>query len=314
MCGTGAVAERFAQNGYEVVAGDQLYYPCLHARARLLYSETKALAEIGMDYDGMVAHLNSLAPINGFFSQEYGEGGEPSNGRKSRLYFSKVNAGRIDAIRSQIRSWRNEGIPPSICDLLLHDLILATNDVANISGTYGYFRSSLSQASLRALRLTTSALSPPGNHRVVHGSVFETVQDLEVDLLYLDPPYTKRQYAGNYHILETIAMEDEPSPVGDGGLRDWSELSSPFCYRRRAPEAILKVMNLAIANVVMWSYSSDGQVPLEEFCEILSKFGHVEVHQAILPRFRSNSGGQGGSVDEYLLVCDRRSIFQSIHK
>jgi adenine-specific DNA-methyltransferase len=99
-------------------------------------------------------------------------------------------------------------------------LILATNDVANISGTYNYFHSSLSRASLKNLEMTRSVVCPPRNHQVVHGSVFETLANLKVDLLYLDPPYTKRQYAGNYHILETIAMDDEPSPVGDGGLRE----------------------------------------------------------------------------------------------
>jgi adenine-specific DNA-methyltransferase len=314
MCGTGAVAERFAQDGYEVIAGDQLYFPCLHARARLLFSDNEIFRQSGMSYSDTISHLNELEPISGFFSQEYGEEGKPSNGRDARLYFSKKNAGRIDAIRNQIRTWRLEGVSPFICDLLLHDLILATNDVANISGTYGYFQSSLSRASLKNLEMTETVVCPPGNHQVVHGSVFETLQSLKVDLLYLDPPYTKRQYAGNYHILETIAMEDEPSPVGDGGLREWSTLSSPFCYRRRAPEAISNVMNLAAANVVMWSYSADGQVSLEDFKDILSNFGKVEVRKANLPRFRSNSGGEGGTVDEYLLICDRRTVSTNSHK
>lgn len=308
MCGTGAVAERFAQDGYEVIAGDQLYFPVLHARARLLFSDKDIFRQSGMSYSETISRLNELEPISGFFSQEYGEKGKPSNGRKSRLYFSKENAGRIDAIRGQIRTWRLAGVSPVICDLLLHDLILATNDVANISGTYGYFQSSLSRASLKNLQMTETAVCPPGNHQVVHGSIFETLQSLEVDLLYLDPPYTKRQYAGNYHILETIAMEDEPSPVGDGGLREWSTLTSPFCYRRHAPEAISNVMNLARVNVVMWSYSADGQVSLEDFKNILSNFGNVEVCKAHLPRFRSNNGGEGGTVDEYLLICDRRTV------
>ena len=30
------------------------------------------------------------------------------------------------------------------------------------------------------------------------------------DTVYLDPPYTKRQYASYYHIPETIAYHDEP--------------------------------------------------------------------------------------------------------
>jgi adenine-specific DNA-methyltransferase len=306
MCGTASVSECLALNGYEVTAGDQLYFPCLHAKARLLFSDDKIFNQFGMSYEETIDYLNQLAPIYGFFSREYGAGGQPSNGRSPRLYFSAQNAGRIDAVRAQLTTWRRQGVSAFVCDLLLHDLILAVNQVANISGTYGYFHSAFSKASLQNLELTMSPATQPGNHQVVHGSVFETLQDLSADLIYLDPPYTKRQYAGNYHIPETIALEDQPTPVGDGGLRDWAAMSSPFCYRRHAPNAILKVMNIAKADVVMWSYSSDGQVSLEVFTEILSKFGKVEVRSADLPRFRSNQGGQGGTVNEYLLICDRR--------
>jgi len=307
MCGTGSVAEAFAREGYEVVAGDQLYFPCLHARARLLFQDVESFRIQNMNYEETISYLNELQPIPGFFSREYGAGGSPINGRAPRMYFSHRNAGQIDAIREQIKTWRAEDVDPLMCDLLLHDLILATNQVANISGTYGYFQSKLTAASLKPIKLIASQVAPPGRHQVIHGSVFETVGDLKVDLLYLDPPYTKRQYAGNYHIPETIAQEDSPLPVGDGGLRDWASLSSPFCYRRRALEAIDVVMKNSTTKIVMWSYSSDGQVPLGDFQQKLSEYGDVEIRQAHLPRFRSNSGGQGGTVNEYLLICSRPS-------
>ena len=39
-----------------------------------------------------------------------------------------------------------------------------------------------------------------------------------MDAVYADPPYTKRQYAAYYHILETIAAGDRPLISGD----DWT--------------------------------------------------------------------------------------------
>ena len=39
------------------------------------------------------------------------------------------------------------------------------------------------------------------------------------DTVYLDPPYTKRQYAAYYHILETISLGDEPIVEGICGIR-----------------------------------------------------------------------------------------------
>ena len=58
------------------------------------------------------------------------------------------------------------------------------------------------------------------------------------DLVYLDPPYTKLQYAGVFHLPETLAREDEPEPVGVGGLPDWSAARSDFCSFRRARQAL----------------------------------------------------------------------------
>ena len=39
----------------------------------------------------------------------------------------------------------------------------------------------------------------------------------QFDLLYIDPPYNARQYCTNYHLLETLAMGDEPERDGSVG-------------------------------------------------------------------------------------------------
>ncbi|MCZ5120468.1 DNA adenine methylase [Escherichia coli] len=38
-------------------------------------------------------------------------------------------------------------------------------------------------------------------------------KQIQCDLCYIDPPYMKRQYAANYHILETLARGDEPEAM-----------------------------------------------------------------------------------------------------
>lgn len=62
------------------------------------------------------------------------------------------------------------------------------------------------------------------------GDVFD-VPNAAHDLVYLDPPYTKRQYASYYHILETVALGDEPEVKGVAGLRPWKNLASDFATR-----------------------------------------------------------------------------------
>src|SRR5690606_16072947 len=82
------------------------------------------------------------------------------------------------------------------------------------------------------------------------------------DVVYLDPPYTKRQYAAYYHLLETIALGDEPSVEGVTGLRPWREKASDFCYRTRALGALTSLVNKLPARRIVISYSDDAHIPI----------------------------------------------------
>jgi adenine-specific DNA-methyltransferase len=306
MCGTATVATALAGAGFTVTAGDELSFPVLHARVRLLLDDVPAFAALG-GYERVQAQLNAAAPRCGFFHREYSDAGSPRNGCRPRAYFTGDNAQRIDAIRATIRSWWARGVlAPAERDLLLHDLILAVNRVANIAGTYGYYRSSWNRAAMQPLRLEPSRpAGAGGDHAVVQGRVEDTVAGLDVDVLYLDPPYTKRQYAGQYHVLETLAVDDDPEPVGEGGLRDWYGQYSAFCSKRMVHSAFRTVLENARAPTVLLSYSEDALVPAAEMLALLAEFGDVERRAVPVARFRSN-GGRPGHVTEHLYALHAR--------
>lgn len=301
MCGTASVSMALARAGYSVTAADALTFPVVHARARLLAKHEPAFKALG-GYDKALDWMRSAAPAKGYFFQEFGEAGQPANGRPPRLYFSAVNAAHIDGIRHGIRELARSGAVTEVeHSVLLHHLILATNKVANISGTYGYFRRSVSGPALRPLTFEPINFEPtPGQHSVLQGLVEELASTLRTDAVYLDPPYTKRQYAGNYHVLETLAREDEPVATGDGGLRPWTDQASDFCYRRSAGEAFRETLKRLGVPHVFISYSEDGQVQEDELVSILSDFGKVIVHEQPHIRYRSNDRVKDGSVLERL--------------
>ena len=306
MCGTATVASALAGAGFSVTAGDELSFPVLHARVRLLLDEIPAFPALG-GYERVLRRLNALTPRRGLFHREYSDEGSPRNGCRPRAYFTGGNAQRIDAIRATIRSWWAGGLLGAAeRDLLLHDLILAVNRVANIAGTYGYYRSSWNRSARAPLRLEPSRPARgAGDHAVVQGRVEDTVAGLDVDVLYLDPPYTKRQYAGQYHVLETLAVDDDPEPVGEGGLRDWYGQYSAFCSKRMVRGAFRAVLDKATAPTVLLSYSEDALVPAGEMLALLAEFGDVERREVPIARFRSN-GGRPGHVTEHLYVLDAR--------
>lgn len=301
MCGTAAVSEALAIQGFSVIAADALRFPTIHASARLLIKEEPRFEQFG-GYTATLKVLNDLEPQEGYFYKEFGSKGCPANREIPRLYFSSENAGKIDAIRGFIRNKYAEGKLTELEHIaLLQGLLLAVNGVANISGTYGYFLSHLSKNALKPIELTPlSFINTPKEHRVIQGPVASTVSQFNADAVYLDPPYTKRQYAGNYHILETIAREDEPEAIGDGGLRPWKDDASAFCYRKTAGKALDEVLSNLDAADVFLSYSDDGQMHHEEILEILASYGEVQLYQRKYTRYRSNGRARSDYIYEKL--------------
>lgn len=307
MCGTAAVSEALALAGYNVWASDALTFPVLHAKARLLHEPPTFRAFGG--YESAIEHLNTLTPVEGYFWREFSPDGAPAYGGPARRYFTADNAMRIDAVRCEIKRLRAvERITLDEHDLLLHDLALAVNDVANITGTYGYFRASWNEQSVRPLELSPEDFLPTdGTHVTFQADAADAVARFTGDAIYLDPPYTKRQYGGNYHIPETIAIGDEPFANGAGGLRAWQQQSSDFCYRRKAPGAFEAILDAATASHIFISYSEDGQVPAEALRMLLSRYGEVARFDLTIPRFRSNARTADHGVTEHLyhLECRR---------
>ncbi|QBR91844.1 DNA adenine methylase [Nocardioides euryhalodurans] len=301
MCGTASVSIALARAGHSVTAADALTFPVVHARTRLLAKEEPAFSALG-GYNKALGWMRSAAPVEGYFFREFGEAGAPANGRAPRLYFSSTNAAHIDGLRDGIRKLAAAGALTEVeHSVLLHHLILATNKVANISGTYGYFRRTISGPALRPLTFEPLKFDcTPGEHTVLHGPVEDLASTLKVDAVYLDPPYTKRQYAGNYHVLETLACEDEPVAAGDGGLRPWTDQASDFCYRRSAGQAFRETLKRLDVPHVFISYSEDGQVGEDELASILSDFGRVTLHEQPHMRYRSNDRVKDGDVLERL--------------
>ncbi len=304
MCGTASVSEALRAAGYRVVASDMMSYAFHHACIRLKLDRPPTFAAVSKDgYFGVLKHLESLPNLKGHFFKEYSPDGQPKNGERPRMYFSAENAGSIDAITQQINEWRSLGnITDLENSLLRHDLVLAANRVANIAGTYGHYRSTWSNSSLAQLTLRPSTFlwGISTDHDVYQGQAEDLAQSISADLCYIDPPYMKRQYAANYHIIETIARGDAPEAVGVSGLRPWRDQYSDFCSKIRVRDSFRKIIGGMQCQTFLISYSEDGLLSKEELLQLFSEFGRVEFECLIHQRFKSNIGGEGGTVEEYL--------------
>lgn len=322
MCGTAAVSSELRKNRYQVTANDIMTFCYHHARVALLFQTppTFSKAQEFIDefkpksqktlfpvtaYESILAALNSVPSISGFFFQEFSPTGAPTNGGKPRNYFSELNAKKIDAVRMWIRKLHLEDKLSDLeHSLLLHDLIMAVNDVANIAGTYGHYLSNSADRVTETLNLKPTPLllmNDQRPHSVLRGSAESVSKSIECDLCYIDPPYMKRQYAANYHILETLAREDEPGAVGVSGLRPWRDQYSNFCTKTRIRDSFRQIFLDMDCPHFLISYSEDGLLSLTGLECLLSEFGEVLTTRFTHKRFRSNNSTLQPYLTEYVL-------------
>ena len=181
---------------------------------------------------------------------------------------------------------------------------MAANDIANIAGTYGHYLSKISgRANCRLLMKPTNLLisKDGGRHAIIKGYAEEIAKDISCDLCYIDPPYMKRQYAANYHILETIAREDEPAAIGLSGLRPWRDQYSNFCTKTKIRGSFARIFENMKCQEYLISYSEDGLLKLEELKNIFNKYGKVSVSAIKYKRFKSNKSKLKQELTEYLI-------------
>lgn len=308
MCGTASFSAALRAAGYRVYASDLMTYAYCHATVRLALDEPPVFAELEHgSYEAVLEHLNGLPPRDGLMSREYSPAGSPAGGQEPRLYLTPENAGRLDAMVATVNEWRDgDRLHRAEHALLRHDLVLAVNRIANIAGTYGHFRSSWTESTLRPIELRPTAfLAGRTDHEVRQGRVEDLAADLSCDLCYIDPPYTKRQYAANYHLIETVARGDEPEAVGVSGLRPWRDQYSDFCSKVRIRTAFEQIFLQADCPHYLVSYSEDGLLGRDELAMFLAQHGDVTVFEFDSVRFRSNQSPLSRSLKEYVFWLDR---------
>ena len=322
MCGTASVSLALRKKGFRVTAIDVMTYSYHHARVALLLSVAPSfegvkelIAEFYSNpepslfplnpYEETLLALGNVPKRKGYFWKEFSAEGSPKNTEKPRNYFSPQNAKRIDGLRYWIRKLWEEGKVTDIeHSLLLHDLIMAVNDVANISGTYGHYMSQLAGRARDPIKLKPTFFEVKQNHiqhSVLQGYAEDQAPYLSADLCYIDPPYMKRQYAANYHVLETLAREDEPEAIGVSGLRPWRDQYSNFCTKTKIRASFRKILVGIDCHDVLISYSQDGLLGLDEMKEFLNAFGKVSVTKFKNKRFRSNQSKLKNELNEYLI-------------
>jgi adenine-specific DNA-methyltransferase len=309
--GTGVVGVAASNLGWPVRFNDHLVSAVITSSARLLAPETVPFIHLG-GYREAIKRLNELSGDEGFIWREYSPASTAHGAPTERRYFTEKNAAKIDAVRARIEAWARAGaITAKEKILLVADLLSATNGVANIAGTYGCFLQTWSANAVQPIALKPRELRAKTVPFETYNVDVERVPIAENDVAYFDPPYTKRQYAAYYHILETIAHGDEPEVRGVTGLRPWHDKASAFCYKTRALSAITSLVEKAQSRRLFLSYSSEGHISRADLERSLTSLGEVKFHElGNIGRYRPNlaARSKASHVAEFLVEVTKVTI------
>lgn len=271
FCGSGSVADYFKRY-YDIAINDNLMWSVVYTKGRIV-APTCNFANLGFD---PFEYLNGTSTIvQGFIYKTY------SPSESSRMYFTTENAGRIDYFRWQIEDWKNNNlISENEYSYLLACLIESVSAVSNTAGVYGAFLKKWDSRALKPIVFTKVDYAPdiPASLIVYSNKIENIIRDVDCDILYLDPPYTQNQYGTQYHLLETLILNDNPSVSAITGSRPTAPMRSDWSKDIKAHILFDKIVAETKAKYIVFSYNNDGFMSKEYIEATLKRYGKAETY------------------------------------
>ena len=192
-----------------------------------------------------------------------------------------------------IETWMKENLlDENEYYFLIASLIESADKVANTASVYEAFLKKLKKSAEKEMILEPIEIlisQDSNNNKVYNEDCNKLIKKISGDILYIDPPYNKRKYDTNYHMLETIALYDNPRIKGKTGVRCETTKKSKYCMKKEASQAFEDIIENANFKYILLSYNDEGIISIEEIKEIMSKYGKYKCYEKKHRRFKSDN-------------------------
>lgn len=304
FCGSGSVADYF-KSYYDIVINDNLTWSVIYTKGRIC-APVCTFEKLGFD---PFAYLNSGETIvPGFMYKNYA----PTE--SARMYFTPQNAGRIDYFRKQIEDWKNDDLlsEEEYC-YLIACLIESVSDVSNTAGVYGAFLKKWDSRATKKIVFSKVDFRPERykSVRTYNAKIEDIIEEVGCDILYLDPPYTQNQYGTQYHLLETLVLDDNPSISKVTGSRSTAPMRSDWSKEYKANILFDRILAKTKAKYIVLSYNNDGFMSKEYIEAAMKRYGKPEtfVCKKIAYKKYQNWKSQNENKHfEYLFFVEKKDI------
>ena len=304
------VVSRFAKKlGFRVLSNDWEPYSEQIAMGTVVLNEIPKFENFGGSKE-VFEILNNAIPVEDYVTKHLCPTDDQNlNHEKDRLFFMRKNGMKIDAMRELISKWiEEEKITEMEFSYLMASFMYSASYVSNTSGLFkGFHRGWGGSNGTAQYRICSDIILRPPllfNNGKENISTREDagilVKKLPVilgdipDIIYLDPPYNQHPYGSNYHVLNSITLWDKPNfpeKITRGtksAIRlDWrTERKSAYNSRLKAVQEFKTLIEDISSNFILTSYSTEGNIPLEEMMKILGAKGSLNVVKREYVRYR----------------------------
>lgn len=291
FAGTGVVADYFNNQGCEIITNDILYSNYLSYITFFDYSP--------IDIEKLQEYIDLFNSYNGtednYFSVSFG-------GR----YFRMDNARKIGWIREYIESIKDLNFREKA--ILITSLIYGADYCSNSCGHYSSFLKEIVDDGCHKFDMVLPLFRDGLNmgNECFNVDANYLAQYVDVDLVYLDPPYINRQYHSDYHVLENLARWDKP--VLHGITRkpsSYKHLRSNYSLKSKALTSFLDLINKLEAKYILVSYSDSprNNISHEDLLNVLCTKGTVDVFKKPYPQYVSKTSHNAKPLYEQLYLC-----------
>ena len=262
FAGTTRVGQGLRRIGIEVVSNDLASYSQVLGQAYIAADESVDREAL----QRLLAELSQLPPAPGYFTQTF---------CVDARFFTPQNGARIDAVRAAIDGYALEAVERG---LVLTSLLEAADRVDSTTGVQMAYLKSWAPRAANPLELREPEPVPGPAGRVLREDANALAGALDVDLVYIDPPYNQHSYFSNYHIWETLVRWDHPEAYGIARKRlDCRTTKSAYNSRRHASQALAQLLDTVTAPWLLVSLSNEAHHDTDEVCELLAEHGHVGI-------------------------------------
>ncbi len=293
FAGTSSVGKYFKNRGYNIISNDIEYYSYVNAKHYIENNKNISFDKLKQSkIKDVFEYLNNINDKKGFIYKNYTISGT-KNQEYERKYFTEENGSKIDSIRNKIEEWKNKNlIEENEYYYLITCLLEAADKVANTASVYEAFLKDIKKSASKTLKLKPLEIlinEKNKTYLVKNEDANKLIREISGDILYIDPPYNTRKYDTNYHILETIALYDNPKIKGKAGIREETSKKSKYCIKKEAETVFQDLIENANFKYIFLSYNDEGIIPINKIKETMSKYGKYKVYEQKHKRFKADN-------------------------